>query len=96
MAEQLLVYFVFTYFCGAVYNGDAYGKMKFSFAGMFLIRELVRAEWLRDPDITSETILRTACRYAREVEHSDRNKFLMEQLLDDEERFGLEDLFSLL
>lgn len=63
---------------------------------MFLIRELVRAEWLRDPDITSETILRTACRYAREVEHSDRNKFLMEQLLDDEERFGLEDLFSLL
>ena len=31
-AEQLLVYFVFTYFCGAVYNADAYGKMKFSFA----------------------------------------------------------------
>ena len=41
-AEQLLVYFVFTYFCGAVYNADAYGKMKFSFAGMILIRELVR------------------------------------------------------
>ena len=95
-AEQLLVYFVFTYFCGAVYNADAYGKMKFSFAGMILIRELVRAEWLQNPDITRETILRTACRYAREVEHSDKNKFLMEELLADEERFGLEDLFSLL
>lgn len=95
-AEQLLVYFVFTYFCGAVYNADAYGKMKFSFAGMILIRELVRAEWLQNPDITRESILRTACRYAREVEHSDKNKFLMEELLDDEDRFGLENLFSLL
>lgn len=95
-AEQLLVYFVFTYFCGAVYNADAYGKMKFSFAGMILIRELVRAEWLQNPDITRETILRTACRYAREAEHSDKNKFLMEELLADEERFGLENLFSLL
>lgn len=95
-AEQLLVYFVFTYFCGAVYNRNACGKMKFSFAGMILIRELVRAEWLRNPDITRETILRTACRYAREVEHSDQNKFLMEELLDDEDRFGLEELFSIL
>ena len=95
-AEQLLVYFVFTYFCGAVYNADAYGKMKFSLAGMILIRELVRAEWIRNPDITREALLRTAWRYAREVEHSDKNKFLMEELLADEERFGLEDLFSLL
>ena len=79
-----------------MYNADAYGKMKFSFAGMILIRELVRAEWLQNPDITRETILRTACRYAREVEHSDKNKFLMEELLADEERFGLENLFSLL
>ena len=96
MAEQLLVYFVFTYFCGAVYNRNAYGKMKFSFAGMILVRELVRAEWLQDPGITNETVLRTACRYAREVEHSDRNKIRMEQLLDNEEDFDLEDLFSLL
>lgn len=95
-AEQLLVYFVFTYFCGAVYNGNACGKMKFSFAGIILIRELVRAEWLRNPDITRESILRTACRYAREVEHSDQNKFLMEELLDDEGLFGLEELFSIL
>ena len=70
--------------------------MKFSFAGMILIRELVRAEWLRNPDITRETVLRTACRYTREVEHSDKNKFLMEELLDDEDLFGLEELFSIL
>lgn len=96
MTEQLLVYFIFTYFCGAVYNRNAYGKMKFSFAALILVKELVRAEWLLDPAVTKETVLRTACRYAREVEHSDRNKICMEHLLDNEAHFGLEDLLSLL
>ena len=31
--EQLMVYFVFTYFCGAVYDEQAYGKLKFAVAG---------------------------------------------------------------
>ena len=25
-SEQLMAYFIYTYFCGAVYNGNAYGK----------------------------------------------------------------------
>ena len=37
-----------------------------------------------------------AVRYSREVEHSDDNKITMEQLLDSEDDFGLEDLFGLL
>ncbi len=109
MTEQLMVYFVFTYFCGAVYNENAYGKMKFAFAGTILIRELCRAQWLesiqngvddadsvRDPEKYFPIFLRTAWRYAREIEHSDQNKCRMEELLGDEERFGLENLFSLL
>lgn len=97
ITEQLLVYFIFTYFCGAVYNGNAYGKMKFSLAGMILIRELVHASWIQDPSGTSfETIIDAAVRYSREVEHSDDNKITMEQLLDSEDDFGLEDLFGLL
>lgn len=107
-AEQLLVYFVFTYFCGAVYNGNAYGKIKFSIASMILIRELTRAEWLASgdiqaaalekagSDINSSAFIRTACRYAREVEHSDYNKTTMERLLSDNVLFGLEELFSVL
>ena len=38
-AEQLMVYFLFTYFAGAVYDGDAWGKMKFSFAAMVAAHE---------------------------------------------------------
>ena len=111
-AEQLLVYFVFTYFCGAVYNGNAYGKIKFSAASMILIRELVRAECLAsenmetaaaegtasdaDESVYISRIIKTACRYAREIEHSDFNKITMEHLLDNENIFGLEEFFSLL
>lgn len=96
IAEQLLVYFVFSYFCGAVYNGNAYGKMKFSIAGMILIRELLRAQWLAGQSTDTKCITRTACRYAREVEHSDYNKTTMEHLLGREDVFGIEDLFSIL
>ena len=33
--EQLMVYFVFTYFCGAVYDEQAYGKLKFAVARLY-------------------------------------------------------------
>ena len=70
--------------------------MKFSIAGMILIRELVRAEWLTGQSTDINCIIRTACRYAREVEHSDYNKTTMEHLLGREDLFGIEDLFSIL
>lgn len=97
MAEQLLIYFIFTYFCGAVYNGNAYGKMKFCAVSTLLIREMVRAGWIRQNGLLSPGYaVRAASRYSREVEHSDFNKCRMEELLGDEKKFGLEQLFSLL
>ena len=96
-AEQLMVYFVFTYFCGAVYSGNAYGKMKFAFACTLLIRELVRAEWIRKSgNISYKDVISIAQKFSREIEHSDYNKFRMEKMLDDEERFGLEKMFAIL
>ena len=97
IGEQILVYFVFTYFCGAVYNGNAYGKMKFAAAGLILIRELTCAQWIENSGrLDTEELFMTAVRYSREIEHSDYNKVMMEQLLGNEELFGLEDLFSAL
>lgn len=96
ISEQLLIYFIYTYFCGAVYNGNAYAKIKFSVTGMILIRELVRAQWLTNPAADVSVIIKTACRFAREVEHSDHNKLTMERILSNEKMFGLEELFSLL
>ena len=94
--EQLMVYFLFTYFAGAVYDGDAWGKMKFSFAAMVLIRELFRAEWLQNPNAATAETLRAAWCFARELEHSDPNKALLEKALKKEPLFSLRSLFTLL
>lgn len=94
-AEQLMIYFLFTYFCGAVYNRNAYAKVKLCFASTILIREITRSEWIRTSGNVSKDFAVTASyRYSREIEHSDYNKCRMEKLLDDEERFGLEMLFK--
>ena len=96
MMEQLMVYFVYTYFCGAVYDGQAYGKLKFAVAGGILIRELANAHFLKHGNLEFGDITEAARRYAREVEHSDFNKCKMEQMLQDEDKFGLEKLFAVL
>ena len=43
-----MVYFVFGYFCGAVYNDNPYGKMKLAVAATILVEEMLMAEWLQE------------------------------------------------
>lgn len=97
--EQLMIYFVYTYFCGAVYDGNAYAKMKFSAAGTLLIREMARSLWIqkeRHPSEDSELfsdLTEVARRYAREIEHSEMNKNMVLGRLDSEEMFALDTFF---
>ena len=48
LREQIMVYFVFGYFCGAVYNENPYGKMKLAVAAAILVEEMLMAEWLQE------------------------------------------------
>ena len=80
--EQLLVYFVFTYFCGAVYDGRVYAKALFAADNVFLIEELLIARWIRNGrQLDLEDVVDIVYRYSREVEHSDKNLLKMEELL---------------
>ena len=80
--EQLLVYFIFTYFCGAVYDGRVYAKAKLAAAGVFLIEELLAAKWLKnEKTLDFEDIVEIVYRYSREIEHSDKNLTDLEKLL---------------
>ena len=80
--EQLLVYFVFTYFCGAVYDGRVYAKAEVAAASVFLIEELLTAKWLKnEKTLDFEDILEIVYRYSREIEHSDKNLTDLEKLL---------------
>ena len=48
LREQIMVYFVFGYFCGAVYNDNPYGKLKLAVAATILVEEMLMAEWLQE------------------------------------------------
>ena len=80
--EQLLVYFISTYFCGAVYDGEAYVKVQMAVVSVLLIYELLMAQWLKnEKTLEMEDIVDTVYRYSRELEHSDPNLNLMEKLM---------------
>ena len=82
--EQLLVYFVFTYFCGAVYDGDAFSKLKLALHSVFVIWEQVKFEWLNGQKVCEELMIKAAVRYAREAEHSDVNLNLLDRIFRTE------------
>lgn len=80
--EQLLVYFVSTYFCGAVYDGEVLSKMQFALLGTDFVEELLKAKWLRnEKDLDDEELVELVYRYSREVEHSDYNLKKLENMM---------------
>lgn len=93
--EQLLMYFVFTYFCGAVYDQDAFTKVRFAVVSTMLIREMDMAVWLEQGKVFHlEDQIQVAHRYAREVEHSDPNMEAMEYMMAEEELFCLKKMLT--
>lgn len=93
--EQLLMYFLFTYFLGAVYDEQAYGKVKFAVVSTMLIGALLAAAWVEQGErLPFSEVVDIAHRYSREVEHSDLNLNQMEELLLNREAFSLEGLLS--
>ena len=93
ITEHLMVYFIFTYFCGAVYDEEAHSKMKFAVIGTLMILEASKALWEGNPKAGKmAAVLEAAKSYSREVEHSDENIELLEKLSRREGVFGLKSL----
>lgn len=77
--EQLLVYFIFTYFCGSVYDDNIIGKIKMSVDSVNIIYAMLAAKWIEQNEkLSSKDIQRIVYRYSRELEHSDLNLEIME------------------
>ena len=95
--EQILVYFLFVYFCGAVYDGDALRKAKMAVMSVRILRELAFAQWiLAGEKLTAEDRAELAWRYAREIEHSDPNLNAMERMMEEWKESDFEVLILLL
>ena len=84
MLEQLLVYFITTYFCGAVYDEYVASKVKMSVCSVFYIEELALAQWLKNGGkLTLQDFTRLVYRYSRELEHSDENLITMDRMMEE-------------
>ncbi len=81
--EQLLVYFIFTYFPGAVYDGNVFSKVQMSVYCVWMIRELWLARYLKnDKVLDMEERIDLTYRFSREVEHSDQNRNQVEKWME--------------
>lgn len=80
--EQLLVYFLFTYFPGAVYDGEVLAKTQMAVYCVWMIHELWMARWLRNGKVLeADEMTDLVYRFSREVEHSDVNLKRMEEMM---------------
>ena len=81
--EQLLVYFLFTYFPGAVYDGDVYAKVQMSVFCVWMMENLWMARWHRNEEkLDFHEMIELVYRFSREVEHSDENLKQVEKWME--------------
>lgn len=94
--EQLLLYWIYTYFCGAVYDERIFAKVKMAVLCTFMIHELAVGTWLlQQKQFSFQDLVFICYHFSRELEHSDQNLEKLEELLDQEELFSLENLSEL-
>ena len=80
--EQILMFFLYTYFCGAVYDDWIYSKVAMAVFSVCYIQEFIMSAWYQaKKPLDMQECIRMAYRYAREVEHSDDNLNLLEEWL---------------
>lgn len=78
--EQMMVYYLYGYLLGAVYDEDLYSKVKLAVVSMMITDELFFAEWLATGQLSTSVQLDIAHRYSREIEHLDANLNAFEEL----------------
>lgn len=89
--EQIIVYFLFSYYCGAIYDENVYVKVKMAILSVLVIEEMLFAKWLSTGKIfDSADWIALAYQYSRELEHSDLNLNKMEKILTKKKEFGLQ------
>lgn len=82
--ENIVVFFLYTYFYGAVYDDWIYSKVALAVFSVSFIEEFVMCKWfLADKNISWWECVELAYRYAREVEHSDENLNILEEWLQN-------------
>ena len=91
--EQIMIYFLFGYLSGAVYDENAYDKVRFAVVNTLLLGEIDIAMWIKNKkqlDFCGQVDI--VHRFARELEHSDPNLDEMEVMIGYQEEYSLDNL----
>ena len=94
--EQLLVYWIYTYFCGSVYDDEIFAKVKMAVVCTLFIHELNIGLYLKNHhhfDLQDQ--LQICYQFSRELEHSDLNLNKFEELMSENEIFSFENLLTI-
>ena len=79
--ENYLMTFIYTYFCGAVYDDWIDTKVLLAVISQLFTEEFIMNLWQKQGSVTQDECVKMAYRYVREVEHSDLNLNAMEEYL---------------
>ena len=80
--EQILLYFLFTYFPGAVYDAEVFAKAQMSVYCTWMIEHLWMARWWKNvKTIKKGEMTELLYRFSREVEHSDENLQILDEIM---------------
>ena len=89
---NLMIYFLYVYFLGAVYDEQAYGKVKLAAVSCLMIQEMGASLFMEKGSFDGNDMVEEAHVYSREIEHSDFNLEGLERVLVNSSMFGLEKL----
>lgn len=81
--EQILLYFIYAYFCGSAYDEFYFGQAQLAVSTCLHIQDLALAHFMNSGDITLDDLIRLTYLYARELEHSIPNILYTEEYMDE-------------
>lgn len=94
--ENLALYFLQTYFLGAVYDGDVFGKGRMVVYSCLMIREWCLMRFCKTGRFGQEDLVAAAYRYSREVENSDANLEMIETMFMGSRLYDLSSMLTVL
>lgn len=80
--EQILVYFLYTYFPGSVYDGQLFAKVQMAVYCTWMIELLWQARWMMNgKTLNLKEMTELLYRFSREIEHSDENLECLDEIM---------------
>ena len=80
--EQILVYFLYTYYPGSVYDGKLFAKVQMAVYCTWMIQLLWMARWIRNGrKLESAEMTEILYRFSREIEHSHENLEKLDKMM---------------